>query len=329
MNQAPDRLIKHFSIPIFPWGKSPPTLAELVAQAQHAEALGFYSVNIPLINTLYARTGGGFARFGNRSTLDALSVLPALVATTSEIRVAVDGVPLFQLPPFGWAKYFASLDVLSGGRTIMGACLGFGEEAFQTVGLQQKHRGRIADEQLHAVTRLWTEDHVTHDGQFFQFRDVTVDPKPVQKPYVPIWLAGRAPSIPRAARYADVIDPPWPTLSEVSDVYLPRLRQEAAKWHRPAPKLGGWFYAKVADNELTDEEAGHWFDGLMSQEFEVTPAELSFAGSPQQCAARVQPYLDAGVEHFVLDLQRHGIERVATAMQQMTRFAEEVVPLLK
>lgn len=322
------RLMKHFSVPLFPWGKQPPTLESLTKQAQHAETLGFYSVNTPLINTLHARSGGAFGRFGNRFTLDALSVLPALVAVTQHIQVAVDGVPLFQLPPFGWAKYFASLDVLSGGRLIMGACLGFGEQAFQTVGLQQKHRGKIADEQLHAISRLWTEDHVTHEGQFFQFQDVTVDPKPIQKPYVPIWIAGRAPSIARAARYGVVIDPPWPTLAEVRDVYLPGLATEAANWGRPAPEVGGWFYAKVSESALSDKQITDWFDGLMNQEFDVTPADLSFAGSPAQCAERIQRYLDIGVGHFVLDFQRHGCESVEAAMEQMSLFASEVAPLL-
>ena len=328
MQKSPAEMMKHFSVPVFPWGKQPPTLKDLVSQAQHAEALGFYSINTPLINTLAARSGGGFARFGNSFVLDALTVLPAMVASTEHIRVAVDGVPLFQLPPFGWAKYFASLDALSGGRIIMGACLGFGEEAFQTVGLKQKHRGRIADEQLEAITRLWTEDEVTHAGEFFSFQNVTVDPKPIQKPYLPIWIGGRAASIPRTARYADVIDPPWPTLAEVRDVYLPGLAKEAARWNRPTPKLGAWFYAKVSPDDLSDDEIAGWFDGLMNQEFDVTVADLSFAGSAAQCAGKINRYLDAGVEHFVLDFQRHGLETVDAAMQQMTQFAERVVPLL-
>ncbi|MBH98686.1 MAG: hypothetical protein CMM56_09595 [Rhodospirillaceae bacterium] len=328
MNQQLEQLMKHFSVPIFPWGKKPPTLEELISQTKHAETLGFYSVNTPLINTLHARSGGGFARFGNHYVLDALSVLPILVTHTNRIRVAVDGVPLFQLPPFGWAKYFSSLDVLSNGRTIMGACLGFGEEAFQTVGLHQRHRGRIADEQLNAITRLWTEDLVTHQGEFFEFREVTVDPKPIQTPHIPIWLAGREPSIPRAARYAEVIDPPWPTLYEVKEVYLPKLRSESKKWDRIPPKLGGWFYSKITDDAMSDIDITNWFEGLMNQEFDVSPADISFAGSPAQCATKIRQYLDAGVEHFVLDFQRHGLETVDAAQEQMTRFVEQVVPLL-
>lgn len=319
--------MRHFSIPIFPWGKAPPDLAGIIQYARHAESLGYYSVNMPLINTLHARSGGAFAHFGNRYTLDALSVLPAIVGATDGIRVAVDGIPLFQLPPFGWAKYFASLDVLSRGRIIVGTCLGFGEAAFQTVGLEQKHRGRIADEQLEVITRLWTEDEVTHEGRFFQLYKVTVDPKPVQKPYPPIWVGGRVASIPRAARYADCLDPPWPSADEARNLYVPRLTEEAGKWGRKT-KLGGWYYACVSERPMSAQSINDWFAGLMDQEIGVRASDLAIAGDPEQCAARIRGYLDAGVEHFVLDFQRHGLESHASAMEQMTRFAEQVVPII-
>ena len=236
--------LRHFSIPVFPWGKTPPDLDAILEYACYAESLGFYSLNMPLINTLDARSGGAFAHFDNRYTLDALAVLPAIVGATTNIRVAVDGIPLFQLPPFGWAKYFASLDVLSKGRIIVGTCLGFGQEGFDTVGLEQKHRGKIADEQLEVITRLWTEDNVTHEGRFFKLYGVTVDPKPIQKPYPPIWIGGRAASIPRAGRFAECLDPPWPSLEEARTLYVPRLTEESAKWGRNT-KLGGWYYACV------------------------------------------------------------------------------------
>jgi len=317
--------LRHFSIPVFPWGKTPPDLDAIITYAQYAEKLGFYSVNMPLINTLDARSGGAFAHFNNRYTLDALAVLPAIVGATTKIRVAVDGIPLFQLPPFGWAKYFASLDVLSKGRIIVGACLGFGQEGFDTVGLEQKHRGKIADEQLEVIPRLWTEDNVTHEGRFFKLYNVTVDPKPVQKPYPPIWIGGRTASIPRAARFAEVLDPPWPSPDEVRTVYIPQLNEASAKWGRKT-KMGGWYYACVRENGMSSASINDWFGELMAQEIGVTPAELAIAGSPMECADKARAYIDAGVEHFVLDLQRHGMETLESAMEQMTVFAESVVP---
>ena len=317
--------MKHFSIPVFPWGKNPPSLDDIVRLTQTVEALGFYSANTPLINTLHARSGGAFAHFGNRSSLDALSMLPAMVAVTDRIRIAVDGVPLFQLPPFGWAKYFASLDVLSKGRVIMGACLGFGQEGFDTVGMQQKHRGRIADEQLEVITRLWTEDDVTHEGRFYTLKGVTIDPKPVQKPYPSVWIGGRAASIPRAGRYADCLDVPWPSLQEAREVYVPGLTAAASEWNRHT-RLGGWFYARVDTTGMRANAIDEWFAGLMSQEIDVRPSDLALAGTPEQVAEKVSDCLNAGIEHFVLDFQRHGLESIDTVIEQATLFAEEVVP---
>ena len=189
-------IMDRFIAVTFPWGKKPPVLEDVVNVARHAEKLGFYSVNLPLVNTMLPMPGGPFIRVGNTYSLDALALLPAMVAATEKIRVAVDAIPLYQAPPYVWAKYLASLDVISGGRLIAGMCLGFGEPVFATVGQRQKHRGRIADEQLEVITWLWTEDDVTHDGEFYQLWGVTIDPKPLQKPYPPIWIGGRTKSIP-------------------------------------------------------------------------------------------------------------------------------------
>ena len=222
-------IMDHFSVAVFPWGRKPPTMNEVVEAAQHAEKLGFYSVNVPLMNAI--PDAGPFGRFGNKSILDARVLLPAIIAATSKIRIAVDSIPLPYLPPFDWAKYFASLDVISNGRVIVGMCLGMVDEAFHAVGADRRKRGAIADEQLEIITRLWTEDEVTYDGQFYKLNGVSMEPKPVQKPYPPIWWGGRSVSIPRAARYCEYINPPWPTFDELSDVYLPRLGEAPiGKW---------------------------------------------------------------------------------------------------
>ena len=85
-------VMKHFSVPVFPWGKRPPGLEDVLSLTRHLEELGFYSANTPLINTLDARSGGAFAHFNNKYTLDALTLLPAMVAATEHLRIAVDGV---------------------------------------------------------------------------------------------------------------------------------------------------------------------------------------------------------------------------------------------
>ncbi len=322
-------IMDHFCVTTFPWGKTPPLFDDVVKVAQHAEKLGFYSVNLPLINSLTPpEEGGPFAEFGNSYTLDALTLLPVMARETERIRIAVDGIPLFQQPPFVWAKYFASLDVLSGGRIIVGACVGFGEGAFASVGLRQKDRGRIADEQLDVITRLWSEDDVTHEGEFYNLRGVTLDPKPVQKPYPPIWIGGRTKSIPRAARHADCIDPPWPTIQEMREDYLPRLAEVEEKRGRKL-ELAAWMYSYITPGRtLSEDDIRARFGKFMEMEFAVNPSEVTVSGSAEQCAATVRAYLDAGLDRFVLDFCRHGLDGHQATLDQMDAFVEDVVPLL-
>ena len=322
-------ILSYFSVVSFPWGRTPPQVDDVVAVARRAEELGFHSVNLPLVDVITPRPGGPFAKFGNSYTLDALVLLPAMVMATQRIRVAVDAIPLFLLPPFAWAKYFASLDVVSRGRVIVGMCLGFGDEHFAAVGLQQKDRGRIADEQLEVITRLWTEDSVSHAGKFYRLTGVSLDPKPVQKPYPPIWWGGRQKSIPRAARYCEFVNTLWPTLDEVRNEYVPQLARETARWGTRT-RLASWFYCRITPGrEMSGGEINEWFGDLMEMEVQVVPSQVTLAGSPEQFATMVRAYRDAGMQHFVLDFQRHGLEDHRAALEQMEVFVEKVVPLLE
>ncbi|MFQ5874432.1 MAG: LLM class flavin-dependent oxidoreductase [Dehalococcoidia bacterium] len=309
-------ILDRFSTVTFPLGRKLPTLDEVAKASQHAEKLGFYSINLPMVTSSFR-------------SLDALTLLPAMVAATSTIRIAIDAIPVFLLPPFAWAKYFASLDVISGGRVIVGMCLGYGEEAFGVVGVNQKNRGKIADEQVEVITRLWTEDSVTHEGEFYTLKNAAIDPKPLQKPYPPIWWGGRTKSIPRAARYCQYLNTLWPTLDEVRNEYIPLLKQETQKWGT-STKLSTWLFCRVTpDQEMTNDEIDQWFTGVINGEVKVTPSDVSVAGSPQQCAEALKRYMEAGIDRFVLDFQRHSVDPTEAFMEQTSLFVEKVAPLLE
>ena len=97
-------IMDHFSVAVFPWGRKPPTMTEVVEAAQYAEKLGFYSVNVPLMNAI--PDAGPFGRFGNKSILDARVLLPAIIAATSRIRIAVDSIPLALSPSLRLGQVF-------------------------------------------------------------------------------------------------------------------------------------------------------------------------------------------------------------------------------
>ena len=136
-------------------------------------------------------------------------------------------------------------------------------------------------------------------------------------------------SIPRAARYCEYINPPWPTFDELNDVYLPRLGEAPiGKWGQRA-KVSAWIYSTVTEGrEMSDSQIEEYFSGLMDLEYAVDTTSVTVAGSPEQSAERISNYLDAGLDHFVFDFVRHGVESHETLMRQMDRMANKVAPLL-
>ncbi len=320
--------IEQFSVVAFPWGKKPPTVEELVQAARHAEQLGFYSVNVPMVNASL-RSDHLFSALGHDHILDALVAMTAMLRSTGAIRVCSDALPLPILPPYYWAKSIATLDVMSGGRFVAGMCPGYGKEQFESHGVSFKNRGRRSEEAVEIITRLWTEDRVTFAGEFYRLEDATSEPKPIQKPHPPIWWAGGVRSIPRAARYAKYFVTFRPTFEEIRTQFVPLLAEENEKQGTNA-KLACWVYCYVTpDRTLSSEEidarfAGYYFTGAPN-----LPRQVAVAGSPEQCSAKIREYWDAGVSRLILDFQNHGIDTAASSIEQMTIFREEVVPLLE
>src|SRR3990170_372912 len=138
-------------------------------------------------------------------TFDALTSLAAMAARTSHITL---GTAVFLLPlrPAALAaKEVASVDIISGGRVILGVGVG-GEypKEFEAVGVPLKDRGARTDESIRVMKRLFTEDNVTFEGRFTHLNGVTLQPKPTQPGGPPIWVAGRSEAaIRRAGRLGD------------------------------------------------------------------------------------------------------------------------------
>ena len=311
----------------FPWGKQPPTVDELVEVARQAERLGFYSVNVPMVNAAL-RDDHLFSALPHDHILDTLVVMTALLESTSTIRVASDSLPLPLLPPYYWAKSLATLDVMSGGRLVAGLCPGYGKEQFDAHGVSFKNRGRQAEESVELITRLWTEDRVTFAGEFYRLEDATSEPKPHQKPHPPIWWAGGVKSIPRAARYAECFVTFRPSFEALRTQFVPLLAEENER-QGTSTELAIWVYCWVTPGRtLTGDEIDARFAGYYFTEDPTMPRDVAVAGSPEQCAAKIREYLDAGVSRLVADFANHGIDTVASSLEQMEIFRDEVAPLL-
>ena len=142
---------------------------------------------------------------GERFSPEPLIALSMVAAYSDKLKF---GTSVLQLPirnPVVLAKELATLDYLSNGRFL--PAIGLGQEdprEYEACGVSKADRGRRTDEAMTVMRRLWSEDSVTHEGEFYTLHDVTVEPKPVQEPSIPVWIGGRSPAAQRrVARTGD------------------------------------------------------------------------------------------------------------------------------
>lgn len=134
--------------------------------------------------------------------LDSLLALTWAAAHTSTIRLATGIVIVPQRNPVVLAKQVATLDVLSGGRVILGFGAGYLEPEFRAVGANFAERGAVTDEYLDAMRALWYEEHPAYHGRFAGFEGVDAHPRPLQQP-IPLIAGGHsAPAYRRAVARA-------------------------------------------------------------------------------------------------------------------------------
>ena len=122
--------------------------------------------------------------------LEPVALLSALAGVTRTMRLGTMVLVLPFRDPVAFAKEWATLDVLSGGRSVLGVGVGWNEAEFAALRIPYRERGRRMTEMLEAITALWAGDHVTYESRHYQFHDLTVFPKPVQRPHPPIWIGG-------------------------------------------------------------------------------------------------------------------------------------------
>jgi probable F420-dependent oxidoreductase len=158
-----------------------------------ADDLGFWKVNCPehfVIGKEHRELSGDHHVQATTALAFAAGVAPRL-----KLSSFITILPL--LNPIVQAKLWATLDWVSGGRAVMTVGVGWHEEEYDMLGVPFHERGRLCDEQVAAMLELWTSDNPTFEGQYVKFKDVGFEPKPVQKPAIPIWFGGDAKSVMR------------------------------------------------------------------------------------------------------------------------------------
>jgi probable F420-dependent oxidoreductase len=180
--------------------------------ARQAETLGYRSlwaadhIVLPthLISKYPYHPEGKFPIDPAENFLEPLTVLSYVAACTTNIRLGTGVLIIPYRNPVVTAKTLATLDVLSRGRVILGAGVGWMAEEFAFLNTPYRERGARTDEYLKAMKALWTEEEPAFQGRFVQFSDLRCEPKPVQKPHPPIWVGGHSKAaLRRTATLAD------------------------------------------------------------------------------------------------------------------------------
>ena len=237
---------------------------------------------------------------------EPFTVLSYLAAVTSKITLGTSVVIVPMHNPFELAKQVAEVDQLSGGRFVFGVGVGWFEEEFEVLGQDFHNRGKRTDEALDLMKVLWARDPVSFSGNYYRVENAFFAPKPVQRPSPPIWVAG------------------------ASKAALKRAARCAHAWHPARPSLELLVKARV-DLDRYLEEAGRTPDSLeiavkLPLIFQGGPpadGQPLTQGRPTDMIDAIERYREAGASHLVFDFVP---ESLATALDTMERFAQEVRP---
>jgi probable F420-dependent oxidoreductase len=220
------------------WARGPEVRERIRQVAVAADRLGYHvlwtaeHVIFPSEVTTPYPYGGRFPYPVTDPILDVVATLSYVAAITSRIRLGSSVMVLPYRNPIVLAKQLATLDVLSGGRLLLGVAGGWLREEFELLGVPFSERGARMDEYLTLVRALWTEDRVTFSGRWFTLRDAAFFPKPIQQP-PPIWIGGSSPAaLRRVARLGDGwVAVPRPRLDDLANdiAEIRRLAEQAGR----------------------------------------------------------------------------------------------------
>ncbi len=247
---------------------------------------------------------GSFPAPNSMAWLEPIGTLLFVAAITEKMMLGQTVLIMGYRPPVQTAKLIATLDVLSEGRAILGAGIGWMREEFEVLGMPYDHRGKRADEQLEIFERLFTDDVPSYDGEFYSFPEIKFEPKPVQA-RVPVWIGGASEAAyRRTARFGDCFHAAFEPVDRV-----------AAEWQRVC--------------ELTTEAGRDVDDMQLSVRLYLDPEAamkptVSIAGTAEQMIDTMGEWAAIGVDHILVDITAPG--GTAGRLEAMQAFMTDVVP---
>ena len=244
-----------------------------------------------------------------QSVLDPLETLTYLAGNTQRISLGTSIIDILFHNPVILARRFATLDVLSGGRVIVGLGLGWSKDEYDASGIPFSHKGARADEYMQVLKRIWTDDVVEFRGQFYNIPASKIGPKPVQKPHPPILLGAYSPkAFPRIVNYADGWIPIAGSVPlEQQEQAVNGLREAARKANKDPSNIRIFVlsYPNVLDSS--------------SQSSSSNQPRSPMSGTIDQIGSDIDRFKAMGAEHIIFGYAFSPIGRDVKKMMEVTK----------
>lgn len=256
---------------------------------------------------------------------EALLILTAVAARTTQIKVGTGVLVIPRRNPVILAKELATLDHISNGRLVVGAAVGWYKREFDALGVDFSRRGRIMDESIEIIHRLWTEPKVDGTWSNHNLRGAALYPKPLQKPRPPILIGGY---VDAALKRAAVQGDGWLTSHYTAKSFArswAKVRQFAEEAGRNPAELSATNQLPIRIGPRAKIEAGmrewlqaewdyaSWSDSTMAS---------AIIGTPEECVEQLEEHIAAGLGRVVFVPYRY-------EMEQIEMLARDVLPKLK
>jgi len=262
---------------------------------------------------------------GDFTMLEPVTLLSYVAGITSSLKLGTSVILLPLRNPIQLAKAYSTLDVMSNGRAIMGVGLGGGHLGSHENVFGYTREGRVTRfiEAVQVMKRLWTEPKANFQGRYWNFKDVAMEPKPVQKPHLPIIFGGHHENaLRRAVKHADG----WMGAGSSSSGSFvresARIREMLAEAKRDAATFhfAKRVYLAVDSDEMRAERRiREWFAGRYKNA-DLGP-KVSIWGSAAKCTEKIQEIVKAGAQQIVFN-------PMFDEMEHLEICAREIMPHL-
>jgi probable F420-dependent oxidoreductase len=274
----------------------------LVQLAIRAEALGFTSV---WVHDHVFNAGHVFRRIGNKPYYEPLTLLSYVAARTERVGLGTSVLVLPYHNPIRLAKTAATLDVLSGGRLILGVGVGAVAPESEAMGSPFAERGAITDEAIAVMKELWTQDDPRFAGKYSRFSGMPFSPKPLQQPHIPVLIGGNSrAAIRRAVRLGNGWHP------------LATPPETLAQGMRDLQQL-----AQAAGRDMAEIPVS-----LSIPLGPSSPRRVALGTEPGEIIRAIQAYADLGVQ--TIAIAGH-TDQMAEILPAMDLLAREVLPVFR